>query len=154
MSLIFYISDPRSGQFLDLSIISQWRNTEIRPIKKKTHMKCTIISVSCHHRPFLTIHMQFLIGDPSEGHLRSLGVTNGFLSISGEEIKGWEWSHCLYIVETHRFICNFTYLGHHVTLTWGKIWPFNVILLLRIFSQVRSAGSCSCNPGREHSGSL
>ena len=30
----FYIGDLRSGQFLDLSIISQWRNIEIRPIHK------------------------------------------------------------------------------------------------------------------------
>ena len=29
-----------------------------------------------------------------------------------------------------------------------------VMVLLRIFSQVRSAGSCSFNPGRKHSGSL
>ena len=29
-----------------------------------------------------------------------------------------------------------------------------IYILLRIFSQVRSAGSCSFNPGREHSGSL
>ena len=28
--------------------------------------------------------MQFLIGDPSEGHLRSPRVTNGFLPITGD----------------------------------------------------------------------
>ena len=30
----FYIGNLRSGQFLDLSITSQWRNIEIRPIYK------------------------------------------------------------------------------------------------------------------------
>ena len=38
--------------------------------------------------------MQFFIGGPSEGHLRSPGVTNGFLPIAGDwdEIEIWEWS--------------------------------------------------------------
>ena len=34
ISRIFYIGDLRSGQFCGLSIISQWRNIEIHPIKK------------------------------------------------------------------------------------------------------------------------
>ena len=79
----FYIGDLRSGQFLDLSIISQWRNIEIR--SQNTLQKSIIISESCHNRPFLTIHIQFLIGDPSEGHLRSPRVTNGFLPITGDK---------------------------------------------------------------------
>ena len=41
--------------------------------------------------------MQFLIGDSSEGHLKSPRVTNGFLPITGDrkEIETWEWSRCL-----------------------------------------------------------
>ena len=33
----------------------------------------------------------------------------------------WEWSYCVFHIKTQRFICNMTYLGHHVTLTWGQI---------------------------------
>ena len=90
---------------------------------QNTLQKSRIPSESCYHRPFLTIHMQFLIGDPSEGHLRSPRVNNGFLPITGDrkEIETWEWSHCVCLIETHWFICNVTYLGHHMTLN-GQIW--------------------------------
>ena len=60
---------------------------------------------------------------PSKGHLRSPKVTNRFLRITFDpkEIETWEWSHCVSLIKTHRYICNMTYLGHHVTLNWGQI---------------------------------
>ena len=35
----------------------------------------------------------------------------------------------VWFVTTHRLICSMTYLGHHVSLTWGQMlkYPFNVI---------------------------
>ena len=54
------------------------------------------------------------------GHLSSPTV---FLQITfdSEEIETCERSHCVSLIKTLRFICNMTYLGHHVTLTWGQI---------------------------------
>ena len=50
-------------------------------------------------------------------------VTNRFLRITFDpkEIETWEWSHCVSLIKSHRYICNMTYLGHHVTLTWGQL---------------------------------
>ena len=50
-------------------------------------------------------------------------VNNRFLRITFDpkEIETWEWSHCISLIEAHWYICNMTYLGHHVTLTWGQI---------------------------------
>ena len=55
--------------------------------------------------------------------MRSPKDTYRFLRITFDpkEIKTWEWSHCVSFIKLHRYICNMTYLGHHMTLTWGQI---------------------------------
>ena len=79
------IGDLRSGQFLHLSMISQWRVIEIRPNRTTRIRNAQFFqdhAIIVHY--LLTIHMQFLIVDPSKGHLRSPGITNGFLPITGD----------------------------------------------------------------------
>ena len=74
-------------------------------------------------RLLLMIQVQILVGDLHRGHLWSTEVTNRFLLIAHDwkELQTWAWCHCACLVETHRLICNMTYLGQHVTLTWGQI---------------------------------
>ena len=43
------------------------------------------------------------------------------ITFDRKEIQTWGWSHCIFLVETHRMICSMIYLGDLVTLT--KIWP-------------------------------
>ena len=33
----------------------------------------------------------------------------------------WEWFHFVFLIKTHRLICNMTYFGDYVTLTKGTI---------------------------------
>jgi len=51
---------------------------------------------------------------PPQGHLRSLGVTDGFLPITFDRVKiqNWKWRQCVCLVNTHRLIWNLTHLGH------------------------------------------
>ena len=51
---------------------------------------------------------------PPQGHLRSLGVTDGFLPITFDRVKiqNWKWRQCVCLVNTHRLIWNSTHLGH------------------------------------------
>ena len=60
---------------------------------------------------------------PSQGHLRSSKLTNHFwrITFDSEEIETWEWSHCVSLINTHRFICIMPYLGQNVTLTRCQI---------------------------------
>ena len=44
-----------------------------------------------------------------------------WIIFDSKEIDTCEWSHCVSLIKTLRSICNITYLGHHVTLTWGHI---------------------------------
>ena len=53
----------------------------------------------------------FYIRDLRSGQFRDLPML----------LETWEWSHCVSFIKTHRYICNMTYLGHYVTLTWGQI---------------------------------
>ena len=43
--------------------------------------------------------------------------SNEFLSTTFDRIQleHWGWSQCVSLAETHRQICNMTYLGHRVT---------------------------------------
>ena len=65
----------------------------------------------------------FLANSLLKGHQRSLHATNSFLLLSrtldSKKIECWVWLHCVCLVKTHRLICNMTYFGHNVTLTWG-----------------------------------
>ena len=88
-----------------------------------SHQNISIHWEWCWLRSSVMTQATVFIGDPQKviwGHLRSPTV---FLRITFDpkEIKTWEWSHCVSLIKTHRYICNMTYLGHHVTLTWGQI---------------------------------
>ena len=110
---------------------------EVRSLSWPAHVKSMgeILTTSFPHRN-ISIHSEWywlrfsvmtqatvFIGDPPKviwGHLSSSTV---FLRITfdSEDKETWEWSHCVSLIKTLRFICNMTYLGHHVTLIWGKI---------------------------------
>ena len=88
------------------------------------HRNISIHSEWCWLRSSVMTEATVFIGDPPKviwGHLSSPTV---FLRITfdSEEIETWEWSHCVYLIKTLRFICKMTYLGQHVTLTWGQIF--------------------------------
>ena len=78
----FDIHDPRSGQFCDLSIISQWGKNERRLFWKK------IIRNTLKHRVtgrLDTLSRNIETSDPSpcrQGHFRSWKVTSSFSAIT------------------------------------------------------------------------
>ena len=57
------------------------------------------------------------------GHMTSPKVTIHFWLITFDRsvIQAWKQHHCVSIVHTDRMICNMTYLGQVMTLTWGQI---------------------------------
>ena len=70
---------------------------------------------------------------PLKGHLRShydvIGLRFTFLRVvrflpitfDRNELETWGWCHSVCLVKAHRLICNMTYLGHTVTLTWRDL---------------------------------
>ena len=54
------------------------------------------------------------------GQSRSPAGLCQYLTIE-KKLQTWTWCYCAFLVETHRLICNMTYFGQHVTLTWGQI---------------------------------
>ena len=79
-----------------------------------------------HHANYLKIVIcQAIYDDPYVGltQLPLLRVIWGiwgqmsFLTLTFDriEIDQWGWSQCISLAETHRLICNMTYLGHDVT---------------------------------------
>ena len=120
ISWIFYIRDLRSSQFRDLPMLSQWAKFQL-PLFPIRTFPFTGNGVGLG--PQWWPRRQFSSVTPPKviwGHLRSPTV---FLRITFDprEVETWEWSHCVSLIKTHRYICNMTYLGHHVTLTWGQI---------------------------------
>ena len=75
---------------------------------------------------------------PLKGHLRShydiIGSPYVFLPITFDrnELETWGWCHSVRLVKAHRLICNMTYLGHTVTLTWRDLRSHFKIDLSRI----------------------
>ena len=120
ISLIFYIRDLRSGSIswpAHVKSMGKISTTSFSPQNISIHCE------SCWLRSSVMTQATFFIGDPPKviwGHLKSPTV---FLRITFDpkEIETWEWSYCVFLIKTHRYICNMTYLGHHVTLTWGQI---------------------------------
>ena len=120
ISLIFDIRDLRSGQFRDLPMLSMGKISTT----SFSHQNISIHWEWCWLRSSVMTQATVFIGDPPKviwGHLRPPTV---FLRITFDPkaIETWEWSHCVSLIKTHRYICNMTYLGHHVTLTWGQIF--------------------------------
>ena len=62
---------------------SQWINIETCPIKKRVAEKHNSFRIMPSYA-IIGYPSAILIGDPSKGHLRSPGVTNGFLPITGD----------------------------------------------------------------------
>jgi len=58
--------------------------------------------------------VHLLFNDPPQGHLRSHGVTDGFLPITFDRVKieKLKWPGCACLVKTHRLKGNMTYIGH------------------------------------------
>ena len=50
------------------------------------------------------------------------------------ELETWGWCHSVRLAKAHRLICNMTYLGHTVTLTWRDLRSKFKIDLSRIKS--------------------
>ena len=52
----------------------------------------------------------------SSGRRRFLPIT-----FDRNELETWGWCHSVRLVKAHRLVCNMTYLGHTVTLTWRDL---------------------------------
>ena len=55
--------------------------------------------------------------------MTSLGRRTFFLPITfdSNELETWGYCHSVRLVKAHRLLCNMTYLGHTVTLTWRDL---------------------------------
>ena len=122
----FDIGDLRSGQFWDLSIISQWEKNERRLFWTKN------IQNTLKHRirgRIDTLSRNIVTDDPSschQGHFRSWKVTSSFSGITfdRDQLERWKHHRCVQADDADRLICNMTFSGQVMTLTWGQI--FNV----------------------------
>ena len=86
---------------------------------KSTGGNVLFISRYSYNWPFLMTRVQFWPNDLSFesfevrwGHIRFLPLTFDRI-----EIERWGWSQCVSLAQTHRLICNMTYLARHVTKT-------------------------------------
>ena len=109
----FDIGDLRSGQFCDLSIISQWEQNERRLFCTKTiqntlkHRFTGIIGI---------LSRNIVTGDPSssrQGHFRSWKVTSSFSGITfdSDQLERRKYHRCVQADDTDRLICNITFFG-------------------------------------------
>ena len=84
-----------------------------------------ICAGSYHLSPCFMTNMHHLIGDSHKGHLRTevFRAHQQFLHITFDykELETWDCCQYVRLGKTHRLICNMTYLGHHVTLTWLEL---------------------------------
>ena len=124
----FDIDDLRSGQYRDLSIISQRGNMQMLPVSNRAIWISLILSELWYISPSVMIQVHLLASDPYKGHLRSSEVTDTFLSITFDRKWRYSCAHDLIVFVSSRRIDWYatwpmlTYLGHHVTLTWGQIF--------------------------------
>ena len=113
----FDFGDLRSGQFWDLTIIRQWGNVHMPFFSESTSGNVLFISRYSYIGPLSMTRMQFRPNGPTFrsfkviwGHIRFLPLTFDRI-----EIEQWGWSQCVSLAQTHRLICNMTYLFRHVT---------------------------------------
>ena len=52
----------------------------------------------------------------SSGHRTYFEIT-----FDRNELETWGWCHSVRVVKAYRLICNMTYLGHTVNLTWRDL---------------------------------
>ena len=119
----FDIRNLRSGQFYDLSIISQWEKNARRLFWKK------IVRSTVKHRVTSRIHTlsrNIVTSDPSScrrGHFRSWKVASSFSAITFDRDQIEQWKH-------HRCVrrpYGSTAVQHNLsvqlmTLTWDQIF--------------------------------
>ena len=80
------------------------------------------------------------------GHMRSHSF---FLPLTFDrtEIERRGWSQCVSLTQTHRLICNMTYLAWH-ELTWpwpeAKFWHWPFTVKIYIFRCVLTSGTRCC----------
>ena len=102
--------------------------------------------------PLSMTRMQFWPNDPFFrsfkviwGHIRFLPVT-----FDRTEMERWEWSQCVSLAQTHRLVCNITYLAQHVTSRDLELRSNSDIGLLRsictyTFRHVSTRGTRCCH---------
>ena len=118
----FDIGDLESGQFCDLSSISQWE-------KNERLLFCTkAIQNTLKHRVtgrIDTLSRNIVTGDPlscRQGQFRSWKVTCSFSGIpfDRDQLDRWKHHRCVQVDDTNRLICNMTCSDQVMTLTWGQ----------------------------------
>ena len=133
----FDIDDLRSDQFGDLSITSQWGNMHMLPVSNmrfETALFFQNHDMSAHRWwsrcscwPVTPVKVIW-------GHQRSRIL---FLSITFDRMERYSGAHGLIVFVSSRRIDWYaiwpmlTYLGHHVTLTWGQI--FKLIFKIKMY---------------------
>ena len=113
----FDFSNLRSGQFSDQTIIRQREYLKMLRIPnvrgKSSYMYQDWLAPGHSRWPIYRFDPMI---SPS-GHSRSYEVKCVFFPMTFDRIRleHWGWFSCVSLTETHRQICNMTYLGHHVT---------------------------------------
>ena len=96
----FDIDNIRSGQFCDLSIISQWEKIEWRLFRTKTiHNTLNHLVGDIGMYVLDTLSRNIATSDPSscrQGQFRSWKVTGSFSAITFDRNKLERWKHFLY----------------------------------------------------------
>ena len=118
----------RKAPFRDLSIISQWENIKLLPFARLSMLlvslllHCLIIGYCWWPKCIFCLMTPRGSFEVMRGHHHMSGNN------SKNKIASWNQRQCVCLIETRRFICIMTLLGHHLTLTWGQIlsWPFEV----------------------------
>ena len=113
----FDFGDMRSGQFSDQIIrYRAMRKYSNAFYSEHTREIMVIISRLSYLRPLSMTHMyvwpNYLSGsfEVIRGQMRFLPLTFDRI-----EVEQCGWSQCVSHAETHRLVCNMTYLGHDVT---------------------------------------
>ena len=128
---IFDIDDLRSCQFRDLPIGQWWKNRYVPLIcirSAQLNQNHNQIGYAWYPRRAVA---SFSV-ERSEVTLWRHRVAVRFLPINFDRNNPETWGCChnVRLVKAHRLICNMTYLGHTVTLTWRDLrsiflnWPF------------------------------
>ena len=143
----FDTRDLRSGQFCNLSIISQWEKNERRLFCTKT------IQNTLKHRVkgiIDTLSRNIVTGDPSscrQGHFTSYKFHSSFSAIPFDRDQLEQWKHHRSVQDDHtdRLICIMTFFDQFMTLTLGQIFKMtlksNYILFDASWQEKHDAGN-------------
>ena len=122
------IGDPRSGQFCDLSIISQCEKNERHLFWTKTiwntlEHRVTVIIDNLNHN--------IATSYPSScrrGHFRSWKVISNFLPITFDRgrLERWKDHKCAQADDTNRLIYIMTFSDQVMTLSFGQVFKMTI----------------------------